>query len=206
MNPESAAMYWGQRTKATARPYATFVALTKGLCYCKIRKCGGIGGGDYFHTPTPLIYFIGGNLLILKKCFQRCAFLVLAIFLAVSAYSQTAPAKSSAPVKSSDPQIDARDVPGRPPDDFAGLTLTNDQKAEIAEIHEDIKSRMDVVVKTDNLNADQKGAMLDGYRRMEQRQIFEVLTPVQQKEVRKKINAQRAQEQEKKKSQQSPPR
>jgi Spy/CpxP family protein refolding chaperone len=93
-----------------------------------------------------------------------------------------------------------------PPDDFAGLTYTDDQKAKIGQIHEDMKGRMDNVVKDEKLIPEQKGAMLDGYRRMEYRQVFGVLTPEQQKEVREKVRARRAAEQEEKKKQQSPPK
>jgi Spy/CpxP family protein refolding chaperone len=69
-----------------------------------------------------------------------------------------------------------------------------------------MKGRMDNVVKDEKLIPEQKGAMLDGYRRMEYRQVFGVLTPEQQKEVREKVRARRAAEQEEKKKQQSPPK
>ena len=92
-----------------------------------------------------------------------------------------------------------------PEDDFAGLQYTDEQKARIDQIHKDIKWRVDSVVKDEKLSADQKGAMLDGYRRMERNQIFLVLTPEQQAEVRKKLNARRdAARTEKNKLKQSP--
>ena len=87
----------------------------------------------------------------------------------------------------------------QPTDDFAGLKFTNDQKAKIDQIHQDMKSRMDLVVKDEKLSPDQKEAMLEGYRRLERGQVFKLLTPEQQREVRKKISARRAAEQEKKK-------
>jgi len=52
--------------------------------------------------------------------------------------------------------------------------------------------------KDEKLNPDQKSSMLDGYWRMEQRQIFAELTPEQQQEVRSK--AKHAAEQDKKKA------
>jgi Spy/CpxP family protein refolding chaperone len=91
-----------------------------------------------------------------------------------------------------------------PPDDFAGLQYTEDQKARIDQIHQDMKSRMDAVLKDEKLTAEQKGAMLDGYRRMEVGQVFNLLTPEQQKEVRKKVRARRAAEQEERKKQPLP--
>jgi Spy/CpxP family protein refolding chaperone len=46
--------------------------------------------------------------------------------------------------------------------------------------------------------------MLDGYRRMERGQVFNVLTPEQQIEVRKRVRARRAAEQEERKKQSLP--
>lgn len=86
-------------------------------------------------------------------------------------------------------------------DDLQGLTLTEDQKVKIDQIHQDMKSRMEIVAKDPAENADQKGAMLEGMARMERRQVFQVLTLEQQAEVRKKIRARRAAEQEKDKNQ-----
>jgi Spy/CpxP family protein refolding chaperone len=97
-------------------------------------------------------------------------------------------------------------APSNPQNDFAGLTFTDEQKAKIAQIQGDMKPRMDTVAKDKNLTPEQKGAMLDGYHRMEQQQIFAVLTPEQQTEVRKKMVARRSAEREKTKPQQPVPR
>ena len=91
----------------------------------------------------------------------------------------------------------------RPTDYFNGLKFTPDQKARIDEIHQNMKSRMDTVANAQQLSAEQKDAMLAGFGRMEQGQIFKLLTPEQQKEVRERIRVRRAAEQEAKK--QSPP-
>jgi len=79
-----------------------------------------------------------------------------------------------------------------PPDFFAGLTLTDDQKAKIEKIRENEKSREEAVAKDTKLSPDVKEAMLDGYRRIENKEMFEVLTPEQQQEVRKRISEWRA--------------
>lgn len=78
-----------------------------------------------------------------------------------------------------------------PEDDFAGLTYTDEQKAKIDKIYETAKMRADAVKRDEKLNPDQKQAMLDGYRRMEIKEMFGVLTPEQQAEVRKKALARR---------------
>ena len=88
-----------------------------------------------------------------------------------------------------------------PTDIFAGLQYTEDQKAKISKIHEDIKSRMDTVIKDDKLSPDQKGAFLQGFERMERSEVYKVLTPEQQTEVLKRMRALREQKElEKKKA------
>jgi Spy/CpxP family protein refolding chaperone len=93
----------------------------------------------------------------------------------------------------------------RPTDDFAGLQYTDEQKAKIAQIQKDMKSRIDIVTKDEKLDADQKGAMIEGYERMERGQVFRVLTPEQQAEVRKKAHARNAAKQEEQKKKQPQP-
>jgi hypothetical protein len=90
-------------------------------------------------------------------------------------------------------------------DDFAGLQYTDDQKARIDQIHQDMRTRMDAVVKDEKLTVEQRDAMLAGYRRMERSQVFKVLTTQQQKEVLKRIRARHVAEQEEQKKQ-SPPK
>jgi hypothetical protein len=66
---------------------------------------------------------------------------------------------------------------------------------------------MDVVVKDGKLTADQKDAMLEGYTRMEHRQIFALLTPEQQRDVHQRIHAYKAAQaaEQAAKKKQSPP-
>jgi len=92
-----------------------------------------------------------------------------------------------------------------PLDDFAGLTFTEDQKTQIRKIQEDMRSRLDIVAKDPKLDSDQKAAMLDGYERMEYREIFNVLTPDQQAEVRRKVRARRESERQQQQPRQPPP-
>jgi len=91
-----------------------------------------------------------------------------------------------------------------PLDDFAGLSFTDDQKVKIQQIRRDIASRMNAVVRDNKLSPDQKEAMLEGFQRMERTQVYQVLTPEQQSEVRKKILARRKAAKEEKEKQQSP--
>jgi hypothetical protein len=78
------------------------------------------------------------------------------------------------------------------PDDFAGLSYTADQKAEIDKILRDTEFRKNVVEKAEKLTQDQKNAMLVGYSRLAYGAVFKVLSPEQQRQVRKRIIARRA--------------
>ena len=79
----------------------------------------------------------------------------------------------------------------RPTDIFAGLQYTEDQKAKIEKIRQDMNSRRDAVIKDGKLSPDQKDAFFQGFERMERREIYEVLTPEQKAEVSKRLAAQR---------------
>ena len=91
-------------------------------------------------------------------------------------------------------------------DYFAGLKFTDDQQPKIDEVRRNMKLRTDAVANDPKLDAEQKGAMLAGLRRMENGQIFKLLSPEQQKEVREKIRAQRAGPQGAKEEQPSAPK
>ena len=72
-------------------------------------------------------------------------------------------------------------------EDFAGLKFTDDQKARIDEVHQHMAIRKDAVLNSDQLNANQKEAMIAGLGRMERGEIVKLLTPEQQREVLKKV-------------------
>lgn len=110
-----------------------------------------------------------------------------------------------APISQLSTQTARTQPAARPEDDLAGLTFTDDQKAKIEHIRQLTRSHMDIVAKDPKSNSDQKQAMLEGMVRIEQTQIFQVLTPVQQSEVRKKAAARRAAAEEGKKKQPGQP-
>jgi Spy/CpxP family protein refolding chaperone len=99
------------------------------------------------------------------------------------------PPPTQIPPKAS-PAARAKKQPA-PSDLFAGLQYTEEQKATISKIHQDLKLRMDAVIKDDKLSPDQKGAFLQGFERMEQAEVYKVLTPEQKMGVRKRALAQR---------------
>ena len=79
-----------------------------------------------------------------------------------------------------------------PPDLLEGLTLTDDQKVKIDQIREDTKSRLAAVANDKKLSPEAANAMFQGFQRIENGKIFDVLTPEQQVEVRRRMSAWRA--------------
>jgi len=117
---------------------------------------------------------------------------LLAGFLFLCAGVGLSREQTSPPAAAPLPQMTSPARPGNsasPPDFFAGLTLTDDQKAKINQIHQDTKSRVEAVAKDQKLSPEVKNAMLQGYRRIENGRIFDVLTPEQQQEVRTRKSA-----------------
>jgi hypothetical protein len=126
--------------------------------------------------------------------------LVLLCAIPGLALDQSTPSRGALAPKAASAAAQAQDSRD-PQNDFAGLNFTAEQKAEIDKIHRDIESRKAVVMKTTSLNEDQKSAMLSGYTRIESGEIFKVLSPEQQKQVRAKVNARRMADQAAKKQQ-----
>jgi Spy/CpxP family protein refolding chaperone len=79
-----------------------------------------------------------------------------------------------------------------PPALLEGLTLTDDQLAKIDQIRQDTKSRLTAVANDKKLSPEAANAMFQGLQRIENSKIFEVLTPEQQVEVRRRVSAWRA--------------
>jgi hypothetical protein len=133
----------------------------------------------------------------MKKNRCRKSLAVAAEFILMAAVLTRAQSGSHGPAQSqkvtSSEAYQKRD--SLPADDFAGLTYSDEQKAEIDKIHQDTKMRRDAVARDERLNADQKDAMLQGYTRIEYRRVYGVLTPEQQMQVRQKIRNRRGADQ-----------
>jgi Spy/CpxP family protein refolding chaperone len=65
---------------------------------------------------------------------------------------------------------------------MANLNLTDDQKAQIKQIHEGMRSKVEVVNNDSSLSADQKQAKIQDLRRDTHEQVKKVLTPEQRKQ------------------------
>ena len=102
------------------------------------------------------------------------------------AFGQASPLGAAPPP----PMIAApRPNSSRPADLLAGLTLTDDQQAKINQIRKDTRSRLAAVANDKRLSPEATDAMLRGFERIENGKIFEVLTPEQQREVRRRMSA-----------------
>ena len=125
-----------------------------------------------------------------KRVVVAAEFLFLCAALGLSREQNSTPGGGPLPQTASPATRPRKNT--RPPDFLAGLTLTDDQKAKIDQIRQNAKSRLEAVAKDEKLSPEAKDAMLQGYRRIENGQIFDVLTPEQQQEVRKRMSAWRA--------------
>ena len=95
--------------------------------------------------------------------------------------------------------------PNSKPDLFAGLTLTDGQKTKIDQIRNDTMSHLAAVARDKKLSPEVMDAMIQGFRRIEYGQILELLTPDQQRVVRKRMSdLKAAAQQRQQQSQQGP--
>ena len=117
--------------------------------------------------------------------------LLFLCMLAGLAVGQSAPAGAAPDAR----MASTATPPGKsaaPLDMLEGLTLADEQKAKIAQIREDTKSRVLVMERDRQLSPEAADAMRRGYQRLENGRILEVLTPEQQKQVRARVAAWRA--------------
>jgi Spy/CpxP family protein refolding chaperone len=114
----------------------------------------------------------------------------LAAVLGLSILPVTMRAQSS----SSGPAQDQNQAaPAQQPDHKGGameaLNLTDDQKAQMKQIHQDTKSRIDAVNNDSTLSADQKAAKTKQIRHAAHKQMKKVLTPEQRQAMRARARA-----------------
>jgi protein CpxP len=83
---------------------------------------------------------------------------------------------------------------------LANLNLTDDQKAQIKQIHEGTRSKIEAINNDSSLSADQKQAKIRDLRRDTHEQVKKVLTPEQRKQFEENMREHRES-----KLQQTPP-
>jgi len=121
----------------------------------------------------------------------NAAGIICVLTASVQAYGYGAPlaAPQSASPASSAVQTKSDYIPS---EDFAGLIYTDEQRAEIAHIHQNVESRKALVAKDKNLSTSDKDEMIQNYTRLEFGMVFKVLTPEQRRQVNQRARARRA--------------
>ena len=69
-------------------------------------------------------------------------------------------------------------------DELAKLNLSDDQKAQVKKIHEDMKTKMDAVRSDSSLSPDQQRAKAQEIRKSSHEQVKQLLTPDQRKQMK----------------------
>lgn len=110
---------------------------------------------------------------------------ITASFLLLSSYPAFTRAQSAEPNATQE-----QGAPGQQKergDRLANLNLTEDQRAQIKQIHEGARSRMDAVKNDSSLSAEQKHAKIHEIKRDTHEQVKKVLTPEQQKKMHEEM-------------------
>jgi Spy/CpxP family protein refolding chaperone len=113
--------------------------------------------------------------------------LLLAATFAPTTFAQSSSQEQSAPPANSQ-AAGGKHGEGR----FAGLNLTDDQKAQIKKIHEDAKAKADAVMANTSLPDADKQTKVKAIHREARKQANTVLTPEQREQLRAKMRERRA--------------
>ncbi len=77
-------------------------------------------------------------------------------------------------------------------EELAKLNLSDDQKAQVKKIHEDMKAKMDAVKSDSSLSPDQQRAKEQEIRKSSHEQVKQLLTPDQRKQMKSDEMARKA--------------
>ena len=111
---------------------------------------------------------------ISKQLVITASFILLSVFPAISYAQNNAPDSAQGQAM--------HEKHGNHNAMLANLNLTDDQKTQIKQIHEGMRSKAEVVKNDSSLSADQKEAKIRDLRRDTHEQVKKVLTPEQRKQ------------------------
>jgi periplasmic protein CpxP/Spy len=117
------------------------------------------------------------------------AALLLAGTFAPITFAQSGTQEQSAPPAASQPAPRAHEHRG---DRFAGLNLTDDQKAQIKKIHEDAKAKADSVMANTSLSQADKQSKVKRIHHVAMKQAQTLLTPEQREQLKAKMRERRS--------------
>jgi Spy/CpxP family protein refolding chaperone len=127
---------------------------------------------------------------ISKQLAITASFLLLSVFPALSRAQSTAP--DSTPGHSQG----MHEKRGEQNAMLANLNLTDDQKAQIKQIHEGTRPKIEAVNNDSSLSADQKQAKIHELKRDMHEQVKKILTPEQRKQFEENIREHRESKQQ----------
>ena len=116
-------------------------------------------------------------------------------FLLVGTFAPTTFAQSGTQDQAASPPAASQQAPSaREPGEghFAGLNLTEDQKAQIKKIHETAKAKADAVMANTSLSDADKQSKVKHIRHVAMRQTHRVLTPEQREQLKANRSERRA--------------
>lgn len=110
---------------------------------------------------------------------------LVASFLLLTTFPALTKAQSTAPETTQEQAMPGQQEErgGR----LADLNLSEDQRAQIKQIHEGAKSRVDAVKNDSSLSADQKEVKIHEIRHESREQVKKILTPEQRKQMHEKM-------------------
>lgn len=146
------------------------------------RRCSDFSALAVFNKPEGKIMKIK-----LSNTILSVAGLLLAATFMPTTFAQSAIQNQSTPAPFQPAQPEAQ----RRGDRFAGLNLTDDQKAQIKQIREDAKAKADAVKGDKSLSDADKSAKLRAIRHDAHAQTRKVLTPEQRKQLKAKMRERR---------------
>jgi len=125
---------------------------------------------------------------------------ITASYLLLSMFPALSQAQNKAPDSSAGQSQAMHEKHGDHNAMLANLNLTDDQKAQIKQLHEGIRPKVEAVNNDSSLSADQKQTKIQEIRRNMHEQVKKVLTPEQRKQFEQNMREHRESKQ-----QQQPP-
>jgi Spy/CpxP family protein refolding chaperone len=123
-------------------------------------------------------------------------FAITASFLLLSVFPSLSNAQNNAPDSTPGQSQAMHEKQGDHNAMLANLNLTDDQKAQIKQIHEGTRSKIEAVNNDSSLSTDQKQAKIQDLRRDTHEQVKRVLTPAQRKQFEENMREHRESKQQ----------
>jgi Spy/CpxP family protein refolding chaperone len=121
---------------------------------------------------------------------------ITASFLLLSVFPALSQAQNKAPDSTAGQSQAMHEKHGEQNATLANLNLTDDQKAQIKQLHEGTRAKVEAVNSDSSLSAEQKQAKIHDIRREMHEQVKKVLTPDQRKQFEENMREHRESKQQ----------